>query len=374
MDSAVKDACDYTVRMHIGLDIREACRAKRAGKGQWTFGFTDELLTRDQPLTLYTDAELPSVWRKIVDASAGKITVRMISARGFRWHLQTARDIRSSSIDAYVSTVSYIVPFLIGKAKNVVPVVHDLIAFRDEPHDKRATMIERLTLARAMRTAYAVCTVSDTTKHDLLSQCPSLSVDRVVPIYAAPIGHVPAKHAEEKIILCIATLCPRKNQLRLIEAYAQLPAELKKKHPLILVGGRGWQDEEIVKLAQATDGVEWKSYLSDDECKKLMSETIVFAYPSLYEGFGLPILEAMASGVPVLTSNLGSMKEVADDAALTVNPSDTHAIRDDLKLLLTDAALRKDLRKKGMIRSEDFSWKRTVDLFLAAMQRFDSAK
>lgn len=371
MDSAIKDASDYTVPMHLGIDIREACRTKRAGKGQWTYGFVVELLTRGVPLTLYTDAELPREWRSAIVSTPG-IRVRHLPEKGLAWHRAVAREVKADrAVDAYVSTVSYIVPMLLGRAKPVVTVVHDLIAFRGEPHDRRATLIERLTLGRAARTSALVCTVSETTKTDLIARYPFLPAGRVVPVFAAPVFPPARSNGKNAHVLSIATLCPRKNQRRLIQAHAALPADLRARHPLVLVGGRGWQDDDIVRLAAQTEHVEWKSYLSDDECRALMQDAVCFAYPSLYEGFGLPIVEAMAAGVPVLTSDLGSMKEVAGNAALLVDPADTGSIREGLSRLLSDAALRGRLAADGRSSADAFSWKRTVDLFLEATTGID---
>lgn len=367
MDSANKDASDYTDAMHFGIDIREACRERRAGKGQWTYGFVRELLNRNHALTLFTDADIPIEWN---DAITKRSDVRVVKndSSGLRWHLETARDVkRNSEIDAYVATVSYIVPFIIGTSKRVIPVVHDLIAFMNEPHDKRATMIERLTLGRTMFHAHHVCTVSETTKIDLLKKFPSLGAAKVTPIFAA--SHSDNADAPKKtdIVLCVGTLCPRKNQLKLIQAYDELPSSLKKRHSLVLCGARGWHDDEIVSAAVKTEGVEWKRYVPQDELEDLYGRCAAFAFPSTYEGFGLPILEAMQRSIPVLTSNRGSMKEVAGDAALLVDPDDVGSIRDGLEGLLTDETLRARLSTDGPKNASRFSWPKTVDLFLNAV-------
>lgn len=370
MDSACKLASRYTGRMHIGIDIREACRPRKAGKGQWVMGFVQELLKRDEELTLFTDAALPNEWQKMIEQ---KSVIHLYDDRapGLRWHWKVARAVKkNTSIDLYVSPTSFIVPFLLGRSKRVVPIVHDLIAFRHEPHDRKATLIEKLTLGRAVASAHCVYVMSETTKHDLCARYPVLDPSRIIPIFAAPMGAAYEKTSDDGSILCIATLCPRKNQKRLIEAYAMLPADLRSKHRLILVGARGWHDEQIVKLASSTPGVEWKSYLRDDECRALMTKAMVFTFPSLYEGFGMPIVEAMRAGVPVLTSNVGSMKEVAGNAALLIDPTDVDAMRNGLRILLSDASLREDLAHKGRVRAQEFSWKKTVDLFLAGINRY----
>lgn len=368
MDSDRADMSQYTACMHLGIDVREACADKRTGKGQWTYGFVSELLSRDIALTLYTNAKLPADWTAII-AKRPQTTVMQNPTKGLRWHWQTAHHfLDHASIDLYVSTVSYIVPFIVGGRKKVIPVVHDLIAFQHEPHDRRATRIERLTLKRAACTASHICTVSESTKRDLCERYPHLPPASITPIYAGPMSHDASDTVSDgKTILCIATLCPRKNQRRLIEAFASLPDSLRHASRLVLVGKRGWDDEDIVRLAQTTLGVEWRQYLSDEECTALFRTAAVFAFPSLYEGFGMPLLDAFRHGLPVLASNRGSLQEIAGDAALLIDPESIEDIAAGLEQLLTDQALRSRLIAHGKKRVQDFSWKKTVDLFLQSL-------
>lgn len=358
----------YTAGMHIGIDVREACSPVRTGKGQWTFSFAEELLRRNIDLTLYADAPLPEEWKTLIVSHRGVCAVHKSDAKGFAWHRETAAHfLKKKDVVAYLSPVSFIVPFLVGGKKKCIPVVHDLIAFRGEPHDRKAVFIEKLTLRRAVKRAPFVVTISDTSKADLLAKFPFLSADRVATVFAASSVATTVRAKEGSSVVMVSTLSPRKNQKRLIEAYAGLPSETKAKHPLVLIGGRGWHDDDIVALAKKTKGVRWTGYVSAKERDALMDDALVMALPSLYEGFGLPILDAMASGIPVLTSDVGSMKEVADGAAMLVDPTSVESIRDGLAALLADKELRDQLRDKGYRRATDFSWKRSVDLFLEAL-------
>lgn len=356
--------------MHLGIDVREACAPTRTGKGQWTYGFVSELLKRDCEMTLYTNTALPLEWQTVVQAHSNRLHVVLISANGLRWHWRAAGHfMKATHIDTYVSPVSYIVPFLVGVKKSVVPVVHDLIAFRSEPHDWRATFIEKMTLRRCVFSAKKVLTVSECTKQDLLKRHPALPPSLVESIFAGPVfRNERMNHSDGKTILCIATLCPRKNQLRLIQAYASLAPALRTIARLILVGKRGWQDADIVRLATHIPGVEWKAYLPDEECDALMHNAGIFAFPSLYEGFGMPLLDAFRIGLPVLASDRGSLREIAGDAALLADPESVESIRAGLERLLTDDHLRLELREKGLKRAEHFTWKRTVDVCLQALK------
>lgn len=356
--------------MHLAIDVREACAQQRTGKGQWTYGFVSELLNRNDEVTLFTDRPLPAGWMEKVQSNAN-VSIREISATGLQWHRAVAQQfLKDSSLDIYVSPVSYIVPWIVGRKKKVIPVVHDLIAFMGEPHDRKATFIEKLTLRRAVFSAMHVCTVSDTTKQDLLARYKKLDASKVTAIFAGPVSSSSQQNfSDGKTIFSIGTLCPRKNQLRLIEAFSKLPQALREKSKLILAGKRGWNDDEIVERANNTPGVEWRQYLSDSDVSSLMQSSAVLAFPSLYEGFGMPVLDAMRVGLPVLTSNRGSLKEVAGDAAFTVNPDNTEEITAGLQKLLEDAQLRQDLAQKGKKQAEKFSWTKTVDLFLHSLAR-----
>ena len=148
-----------------------------------------------------------------------------------------------------------------------------------------------------------------------------------------------------------------------------LPEKVRENTKLILVGPRGWHDGDIVSLAKKTPNVQWRGYVSDIERTKLLQEATVFAYPSLAEGFGLPVLDALSLGTPTLTSNVSSLPEVAGDAALLVNPENTEDIARGLERLLTDETLRTQLKEKGPKQSEKFSWERTVDLMMEAIKK-----
>jgi glycosyltransferase involved in cell wall biosynthesis len=144
--------------------------------------------------------------------------------------------------------------------------------------------------------------------------------------------------------------------VRLIEAWGRLDAP---EHDLVLVGPSGWEFDDILRDARA-ERVRVLGYVDDDVLPALYQLCEVFCYPSLYEGFGLPVLEAMHAGAPVVTSNVSSLPEVAGDAALLVDPLDTRAIGAALERLLGDEAESDRLRTAGRARAATFSWERTA--------------
>lgn len=351
--------------MHLVIDAREIGNPQRTGKGLWTEHVVRALIAKGVSLLLLTDASFPEGFPR-----PPHVDIRRLRFSGLRWHLEAWGLMRRLPDAVYLSPTSFIVPFLIGEQAATAIVVHDMIAFRNEPHDRKATIIERLTLKRAALSARWIFVLSEATKRDLLARYPEIAPSRVTVVYAGPVH--PADAASPKssagAILCPGTLCPRKNQLRLLQAYAQLPEELRSKHPLLLAGGRGWHDDEILAVAHATPNVHRLGYVSDEEMDLLYGEAAVLALPSLYEGFGLPVLSALQRGIPVLTSNRGSLPEVAGNAAVMVNPEDVSAIRSALLRLLTDDGLRSDLRQKGQEQAKRFSWEKTADLILAALR------
>lgn len=360
-------ALECCADMRIAMDIREACRVQRTGKGQWAHGCLRALLAKGVRVIGYTDTAVPQEF-----LSERGLDVRLIPVRGFRWHFQVASALkRSRDVSCYVSPTSYIVPMLLRGRVPTLPIVHDLIAFRDASHESRASIIERFTLRRALKYAAHVCTVSLATKRDLLSQFAFLHARDVTPIYAGSDRDAPSQSSPDgRTILCVATLCPRKNQLRLIKAYQGLDRSLRERFRLVLAGGRGWGDADIVGAAAATQGVEWRGYVDVAEYESLLHTCTCFALPSLYEGFGLQILDALKRGVPLLVSDRGSIREVCEDAAVYVDPENVSSITDGLASLLTDAHLREGLRHKALEQAKTFTWERTIDRLLPILERF----
>ena len=170
-------------------------------------------------------------------------------------------------------------------------------------------------------------------------------------------------------LLVVATLEPRKNLARLVEAYARLPAATKARHPLVIVGARGWLNRELERAIaplETAGAARRLGYVAEDELPLIYAGAYAFAFPSLYEGFGLPVLEAMASAVPVLTSNVSSLPEVAGHAALTVDPLDVGALTAGLTRLLEDTSWRDAAVPRGLDRAKRYPWSRCVEATIDA--------
>lgn len=256
-----------------------------------------------------------------------------------------------------------------------IVTVHDLsfMRFPEAFHrTNRAylTLFTRLSTRRALR----VIAVSESTRRDVMAFC-GVPGERVVTIpNGVDEAFHPADAAEvvefrrnrrlpERFILYLGTLEPRKNLETLIDAYAALRARQQAIPKLVIAGGKGWFFDTIfarvAKLGLA-DEVLFPGYIPGAELPWWYRAAELFAYPSRFEGFGLPVLEAMACGTPVITTTSSSLPEVAGDAALLVEPDDTEALTDAIKRLLTDSQLRETLRAAGLRQAARFSWARTA--------------
>jgi glycosyltransferase involved in cell wall biosynthesis len=170
-------------------------------------------------------------------------------------------------------------------------------------------------------------------------------------------------------ILCVSTLEPRKNVVLLIQAFDQLKTDRRIDHQLVLVGQKGWQFEPIFEAIAASPWqhhIRHLDYLSDAEVAYCYAQADVFAYPSLYEGFGLPVLEAMTLGCPVVTSNTSSLPEVAGNAALLIDPTSVGDLAEALGQVIGDRTLRQSLIDRGYRQAAEFSWSRTAQATLSA--------
>ena len=255
-----------------------------------------------------------------------------------------------------------------------VLTVHDLI-FRHLPeHHKRLTRwYLNATMPLYCRRADHIIAVSEATRRDLIRayEIPSAKITvipeaadpRFAPQPPARCAAVRAKHhLPERFLLYVGTIEPRKNLTRLLHAWEPLYAA-GEAPPLVIGGKRGWlADDFFAALAASTarEAIILTGYVDDADLPALYAAAEAFVFPSLYEGFGLPPLEAMACGAPVACGNASSLPEVVGDAALTFDPHETAAIRAALRRLSTDAELRADLRARGLARAAEFSWQRAA--------------
>ena len=178
------------------------------------------------------------------------------------------------------------------------------------------------------------------------------------------IGRVNAEYAlPERFFLFVGTLQPRKNVSQLIAAHRRLPDTVRREFPLVVVGRAGWGcNAEVAALNEGDQGaLRWLRYVPDGDLVPLVSRATALVFPSLHEGFGLPVLEAFAVGIPVLSSNATSLPEVAGDSAILFDPNQSDEIAEAMKLLINDDVLAKKL-EFGRERAALFTWERTAEM------------
>jgi glycosyltransferase involved in cell wall biosynthesis len=253
-------------------------------------------------------------------------------------------------------------------------LIHD-IAFRlfpDSLTPRHRNFLE-LNVPRWMKRATVVVTPSGSAKSDIaehfqvnpkrIAVIPNgVDLDNFSPRPQDEIAAVRSKYLlPADYILFVGNLEPRKNLDRLIRAYTSLPHELHEKYALVLIGGSGWLNHELddqIEQAQQAGAriVRPSGYVSDEDLPAVFTGARMLAWPTLHEGFGMPILEAMATGTPVLTARNSSLPEVAGEAALYVDAENEQQITDGLARLLTDEPLRKKLIAAGHPQAAKFTW------------------
>jgi glycosyltransferase involved in cell wall biosynthesis len=261
-----------------------------------------------------------------------------------------------------------------GDGQGLVVTVHDL-AFEHHPSafPRAWRTLYRLGLRAAVRRADAIVTPSRNTAEDVLSRT---RVDpkklHVVPLAASlPAGALDAEEVLTRLkvptpyVLFVGTLEPRKNLVRLVRAYRRVAAD-GFPHALVLAGPLGWHHESLMReLALPGPGeIAMTGALLPDELDAVFRGADAFVYPSLYEGFGLPVLEAMARGVPTIASSTSSVPEVTGDAAIGVDPRSIRQITDAIESVLGDVEVAERFARRGRARSERFTWDETARLTL----------
>lgn len=349
----------------IGIDIREAS-GEKTGKGWYTFHIVQALLEKDlkNKYILYTKSKVPGFDK------FKNIEVRVINGRGMFWHRNVIKDTKKEGINIFFAPTSYIIPAFLPQNIKSIFTVHDLVAFLfPKNHNKKAVIIEKLCLKKALKKADKVLAVSENTKHDLISRfkISGKNID-VIPCAAGDVfkqieseslqKFIKETNLPNKFFLSVGTLIPRKNYTKLLQAFIKLHKKYPNCH-LIIVGGQGWDYENIYQIIREnfiSKNVHLLGYLSNKSLVKLYNLALGLVFPSLYEGFGIPPLEAFKCGCPVIASNTSSIPEVVGDAALKIDPTDSQSIYLAMEKFLQDSDLRDELKEKGFKQAEKFSW------------------
>lgn len=261
------------------------------------------------------------------------------------------------------------------RAKKVI-TIHDLTFLKFPFYSNNIVKTYTKRIKKCLEWTDLVITFSENSKRDIISYL-NVSPNKIYitpeasRYYPSFLNDYDTEALKQQIsydfnqpyILFVSTLEPRKNIVNLVRAFNLLKQVYKIPHSLILIGQKGWDYQHI--FAEINQSIFKKDiyhlgYLSDELVALFYQEADVFVYPSLYEGFGLPVLEAMNLGCPVVTSNVSSLPEVAGDAAMFINPNDPTSIAYGINRVISDSQLRQDLIEKGRIRAKLFSWENTA--------------
>ncbi len=358
----------------IGIDARAASEVQ-AGRGRVVRELLRALAARTDDRNRYIlYARQP--WQDVeLDE---RFTWHTIAAGDPWWHLLTARA-ANRACDVFLSSNSYLTLWFLRIP--AVPIVYDLVAFDPSMHaNTRSTIIERVTLGTAVRRAAALLAISRATADALAARFPASGARTVVAhLGAAPTDTGELTGAEAAalpapgFVLAVGTLEPRKNLPRLVAAYSALEDELQVPHPLVVVGALGWETGPTLTALQSLgERCAMLGFVSDAALNELYRRCAVFCYPSLGEGYGLPVVEAMAAGAAVITSNISSLPEVGGDAADYVDPHDVASITAGLRRVLGDEPNREELSRRGLARASEFSWARFAERTLEVLQAASS--
>ena len=366
--------------MRIGIDFTSAAR-ERAGIGRYARELVRALarLDRSNQYTLFVPRDayadlLKFDWPSNFSIKHAPLTERYLAALWHRARVSLPIESFIGKVDVLYSPDFLLPPTYAGRK---IVTVHDLSYIR-VPECFPAPLLNYLNRAVPPSVARADLILADaaSTQRDLVDVyrvprekikvlysgvnalfCPDVSEDAK--------ARVRALTNDKPYLLAVGTLQPRKNYVRLIEAFAQIANSQFLDHnmQLVIAGGRGWMFDEVfgaVEQFKLRDRVLFPSFVHDEDLPALYLLASLLVYPSLYEGFGLPIIEAMACGTPVVTSNASSLPEVAGEAALYFDPRNTDAMAAAMQRALTDNELRMDLRAKGFAQGKKFSWEKAA--------------
>ncbi len=357
--------------MKIGIDVREIS-GQKAGKGHYVKQLILHLkdVDKENQYFLYSDSDfdignLPSNFNKVI-----------ISAPSFLWHFFASLSLKfTNKVDVFLATTSYIIPAL--SFVKCVTVICDLVVFSrfSEKHILKSRILEKITLKRAIKKSSKIIAISKNTKEDIFAHFGTPSEKIAVIYLAASESFMPIENKEIvyevakkynlplKFILFVGTLEPRKNIPKLIESYMMLETVIRREFKLVIVGKKGWYYKEIfdaVKKTKLEKDIIFTGYIPDNDLPIIYNAASLFIFPSLYEGFGLPILEALSCGIPTIVSNISSLPEIVGNAAILVDPNNKKEISNAIQKVLFSASLNQELRQVGPIQAAEFSWSKTA--------------
>jgi len=359
--------------MNIGIDAHMLGH-QETGNETYVLELVRALAQRESADTFLIYVENPDVLPSEVQ-SAPHIRVQQLKTRSGYARLLREFPQRAAQDRLAILHFSYNAPLRLPATCAAVVTIHD-ISFEEHPEwfPRRLRAFLKWSVPRSARMAAAVTTDTECAKADIvrLYHLPPSQI-QVTP-YAAHSRYRPIRDANalaatrakyntsDHFVLAVCNMQPRKNLVRLMQAFAIARQKHDFPHKLVLVGQQLWMTDDVLAQARELgDAVVMTGYVPDADLPLLYNAADVFVYPSLYEGFGLPVLEAMACGAAVITSNISSLPEVAGDAARLVNPYDVEELAAALAEIVRDEQVKLAWRARGLERAKLFTWERTAE-------------
>ncbi|MNZ53886.1 D-inositol 3-phosphate glycosyltransferase [compost metagenome] len=362
--------------MRLGVDAR-LLSEPLTGIGRYTAEMCRALVQNPGEFFLYTpkpplDFRIGAGATVRAGSCPGRIS-KMIWSQTLlpRWAAQ-------DRVDVFWGATHRLPRFLPERIARVV-TIHDLVwKHAGETMRPTSRLLEWTLMPSAVRLADRIIADSHSTAEQLEAEFASARGKiRVVHLGATPLAHPEPASWLTGIGVCrpyflfVGTLEPRKNLQRLLRAFAILPEAVRRSHQFVVAGGKGWGGVDVLTMATELgirDDIVVTGYVSDSQLSTLYANAIFLAMPSVYEGFGLPLVEAMSCGVPVLTSNTSSLPEVAGKAGLLVDPLSEQAIANGLTTLLGDPQARQALALQAETTARRFSWKTAAEQAIAVFE------
>lgn len=359
--------------MRIAVDARPLSMPL-TGIGRYTHSILSEMTKMDHEWCLYSDSVMATRLASLANVTVRHGSTQASSARGLYYSQGVFRSwLKKDNPDVFWSPRHHL-PLWMDSGIPRVLTIHDMVWKRfPETMPWQARALERMLMPTSIKQANRIICVSQFTASELAYFWPDqVQKCEIIPLAAMECcdGDQRARLEQQPYILFVGTLEPRKNLRRLLQAFSKLVNARSIKENLVIVGGKGWGGSDLAALLRnlkIEDRVVLAGYVNDSQLQQLYLGARCLVLPSLYEGFGLPVLEAMQFGVPAIVSDAGALPEVTGDAALFIDPQSVNSIARTIEMLMQDQGLHARLSMQGKKRAGEFSWQRaarsTIDVF-----------